>query len=278
MYNIFESIPISIRQQFCISDLFYKKIMEKDSPFTFFSSDAFTLLLIEKGSFSLCADNTYPLQQEQAFLLPPDVSMTLCPMEEENAFYFISFTGDLSKQLLEETLQKGNYLIGSDYYAIKKELKYLLALDQSAQLESFTIGIFSVLMRLYNHTTKVKTTPYPALVSSAIQLMEDNYTYLYGIEELAEQLEVSKHHLIRTFHEYMGISPGQYLTSIKIKNAKFLLESGESSMEVIAVSCGFSGADYFRKVFKKETGLSPKQFQKQNLTSKKASYPEELYL
>ena len=108
--------------------------------------------------------------------------------------------------------------------------------------------------------------------------MEENYTYLYGIEELANQLEVSKNHLIRLFHDSLGISPLQYLTSIKIKNAKLLLASGEPSLELIAISCGFSGADYFRKVFKKETGVSPRQYQLQKNSSSSTSLPDEIYL
>lgn len=95
------------------------------------------------------------------------------------------------------------------------------------------------------------------LVAAALAAIRDNYMALYGVEELSEQLGVSKAHLIRVFSAEMGTPPGRYLTRTRLESAKLLLLDREYTLEMIATLCGFSGANYFCRVFKRETGLTP---------------------
>jgi transcriptional regulator GlxA family with amidase domain len=102
---------------------------------------------------------------------------------------------------------------------------------------------------------------YPDLVQDAVSMIESQYAYLYGIDELADLLEVTKHHLIRVFTAGTGTSPGKYLADIRIFHAKYMLLSDEDApMEIIAGACGYSCANYFSKVFKKHTGLTPSEY------------------
>ena len=90
-----------------------------------------------------------------------------------------------------------------------------------------------------------------------MEAIRDNYMALYGVEELSAQLGVSKCHLVRVFSSEMGMPPGRFLTNVRIEAAKLLLAEREYSLEMIAGLCGFSGANYLCRVFKRETGLSP---------------------
>lgn len=104
---------------------------------------------------------------------------------------------------------------------------------------------------------------YPALVRDAISLIEVNFAFLYGIDELADQLEVTKPHLIRLFTAATGISPGQYLIHIRMYHARGMLLSGaDTPLEIIAGACGYSNANYFCKAFKKQTGMPPSEYRK----------------
>lgn len=97
----------------------------------------------------------------------------------------------------------------------------------------------------------------PPLVAEALAAIKENYMALYGVEELSSQLGVSKCHLVRVFTAELGISPGKLLTRTRVEAAKRLLESGEYNLEVVASLCGFSGANYLCRVFKRETGVTP---------------------
>ena len=278
--SFFSSMDPEIKHQFFIEHFFTKKLGEGEKPFYFPMTEHISLLFPLKGSLLLSSpSNDITLQKEHAILLPSNISYEITPLEN-TTFFYVVFSGTLATSLLKNTLKNGNFFIGTDYFTIKKDLVQLSSLlsSKSPNIDDLSILSFSLLMHLSGHTVLQEEPLYPPVIASAIQIMEENYTYLYGIEDLATQLEMSKNHLIRLFHEYVGISPLQYLTSIKIRNAKLLLESGESSLELIAVSCGFSGSDYFRKVFKKETGLSPRQFQKQSPSIKKTQLPNEMFL
>jgi AraC-like DNA-binding protein len=105
------------------------------------------------------------------------------------------------------------------------------------------------------------SSQYPELVQDAVSLIEAGYAYLYGIDDLADQLQVSKHHLIRLFTAAAGVSPGQYLIHVRMLHAKLLLQSQENTpLEIIAGACGYSCANYFTKAFKKHIGMTPTQY------------------
>ena len=84
--------------------------------------------------------------------------------------------------------------------------------------------------------------------------IRQNYAGLYGVDELARQLGVSKSHLVRVFTAQMGIGPGQYLIQTRVDAAKVLLAQRDYSLDVVASLCGFSGANYLCKVFKSIPG------------------------
>ena len=106
--------------------------------------------------------------------------------------------------------------------------------------------------------------------------MRQNFATLYGIDDLSERLGVSKSHLVRPFHEAMGVPPGQYLNQIRLEAAKALLAHRTDSLEMVSHLCGFSGANYFCKVFKKHTGMTPAAFRAAN--TGKEILPETLAL
>ncbi len=128
-----------------------------------------------------------------------------------------------------------------------------------------------------------KYEAYPSLVKDAISLIEASFAYLYGIDDLANQLEVSKPHLIRVFSDTAGVSPGQYLIQVRIFHAKSMLQSGhDTPLEIIAGACGYSNANYFCKAFKKHTGLTPSEYAKafrENPNGIQTDlFPQKLYL
>lgn len=102
----------------------------------------------------------------------------------------------------------------------------------------------------------------PPLVQDALQLIRTHYSDVYGVEELAEQMAVSKSHLIRVFTAFVGQSPGRYLNEVRLHAAKSLLQNHSYSLETVANLCGFSGANYFCRIFKKHTGQTPAAWRK----------------
>ena len=125
----------------------------------------------------------------------------------------------------------------------------------------------------------------PPLVQEAMEDIRANYAGLYGVEELSERLGVSKSHLVRMFTAALGIPPGRYLTKVRVEAAMRLLLHREYTLDVIASLCGFSGANYLCRVFKKETGHSPAQWRamagqslRPSLSPEESQREQELYI
>lgn len=100
------------------------------------------------------------------------------------------------------------------------------------------------------------------IVNTAKQIMEEEYATLSGVYELAERVGVSWEHLTRSFGREMGITPVKYLTDIRMQAAMNNLLNTGDTIEAVACKNGFAGSNYFTKVFKKYTGLTPGQYRK----------------
>lgn len=111
----------------------------------------------------------------------------------------------------------------------------------------------------------------PPLVAAALAAIRKNYAGLYGVEELSESLGVSKCHLVRVFSEAVGMPPGQYLTQVRLEAAKQLLTHREYPLEVVASLCGFSGANYLCRVFRRHVGQSPAQWRAAHLSAENSA-------
>lgn len=81
-----------------------------------------------------------------------------------------------------------------------------------------------------------------------------------SINQLASEMNVSKVSLYRKFKSTVGLSPCEYILSVRIKRSVQLLAK-EQNISDIAFSVGFNDPKYFSRCFKSEYGITPRQFQ-----------------
>ena len=85
------------------------------------------------------------------------------------------------------------------------------------------------------------------------------------LEDIANMLNLSKAHIIREFSKNYGISPYNYLIEQKIAAAKKMLILHNMNVNEISSQLGFEDSNYFSKLFKKKTGVSPLQYRKSKI-------------
>ena len=83
--------------------------------------------------------------------------------------------------------------------------------------------------------------------------------------DICKALGISRSYMSREFNREMHVTVREYINSVRIKNAKVLLESSALNVSEVAYSVGFSDSGYFSSVFKKATGLSPLEYKKGKL-------------
>ncbi len=86
------------------------------------------------------------------------------------------------------------------------------------------------------------------------------------IEEIADEIGLSKFHFSREFKKVTGFTVISYINTLRCRNAKKLLAKNEFSVHEIALKCGFENDSYFSKTFKKYSGLLPSEFIKEQDT------------
>jgi len=90
--------------------------------------------------------------------------------------------------------------------------------------------------------------------------MEKQYAEDLKFEDLAEASNLSPTTMRRLFHESFGCSPMAYLQQLRVKKAMLMLADPSRSVGDIAFETGFNDSGYFTRVFKKETGETPREF------------------
>lgn len=97
-------------------------------------------------------------------------------------------------------------------------------------------------------------------ILEAQTILEKNYRNQVSIDALASDLGISIRHFIRRFKKATGDSPLLYLQRIRIEDAKNKLETTVHSIDEITRMVGYEDVNSFRKLFKKHTALSPKEY------------------
>lgn len=128
--------------------------------------------------------------------------------------------------------------------------------DRAGSVFDAAADVFRLLMKLCEHCSKGGGA-YSRLVRDAMACVREEFAFLTGMEDLAQRMGVTKSHLIRVFSAETGVTPGKFLQDTRLENAMLLLRSREYTVDMVAGLCGFSGANYFCKVFRRATGESP---------------------
>jgi AraC-like DNA-binding protein/DNA-binding LytR/AlgR family response regulator len=101
------------------------------------------------------------------------------------------------------------------------------------------------------------------LVRKAMAYVHTHYAEPITREALATYVGVSESYLTRCFHQETGMALLTYLNRYRIKRAKDLLEGGERTITQVALAVGFASETYFMRVFRREAGVSPGAYRRQ---------------
>jgi transcriptional regulator GlxA family with amidase domain len=105
------------------------------------------------------------------------------------------------------------------------------------------------------------------LVRKAMGFVHENYQKPITRAEIAAYLRISEDHLTRCFRQILRVPPMTYLTRYRVNRAKALLSSGDTTVAKVAAATGFPNEFYFSYVFRRETGVAPSAFRKQQRAS-----------
>ena len=94
------------------------------------------------------------------------------------------------------------------------------------------------------------------------QEVENNYRN-FDMEVLVSKLQLSRDYLFRLYKRETGRNLMDYLLDVRMQKAKeFLMQPGKYKVYEVSELVGYADYAYFSKLFKKQTGVTPKNFQR----------------
>ena len=126
---------------------------------------------------------------------------------------------------------------------------------ESMKLEAF--GIFSDLAIKYSESFYSGSSQ---IIKDTIDYLNKNFRDKLTLKDTADLFHVNQSYLSLLFKKEMGKNFTEYLTSLRLGEAKKLLKKTSLNLTQIAYRCGFDDQSYFSKVFKKVEGITPRNY------------------
>lgn len=231
-----------------------------ESGLGFSETDGITVLAVEKGEIYIeGAALRGSLFSGQALLLTQSDSRYKMTAKRDARCISLTLSGSLTGVILGNTEEADQIFCPKGLSDVLEAMNSISA--ENTRPEKISSAAYQLLMRLCSTREEYQENyGYPMLVEAAIGIMQEDFAFLDGIEQLAEQLEVTQSYFIRLFTNAVGISPGKYLKRRRLEYAKTLLAQPDMPVALVADLSGFGSANYFAKAFRKEVGMSPHEY------------------
>ena len=99
-------------------------------------------------------------------------------------------------------------------------------------------------------------------IKKMLSMIRENYGEKMNAAMLAEAVHISERECYRSFRNILGITPGDFLLSIRLEKAQELLWNTDRSILEIALETGFGTSSYFCKIFKEHHHITPNQYRR----------------
>lgn len=241
-------------------------------------------MFIQENFLRICLEK----ELEQSFIKDKLERLEIDNQKEMGLFIIIDKAMTIRESLISDeslsflggySFYKDEYLIGilklkgKGVEEIKNHLNAVWVRKTGKEIECscgvLQEGIYSLYNTFQNllseHRNKAKLS---GNISLAVNYIKDNYTNPdINLQTVADKCYVSPSCLTRIMQHKIGLSFTEYLTELRINKAIELLESYNTDISIceIARNVGYSSQHYFSRIFKIKTGLSPKEYKKNQL-------------
>lgn len=152
---------------------------------------------------------------------------------------------------------------GSVVHDLMQTLLHTYSSDGMDHLET-DIRCSGLLTRLLTeciaHAASHQAVTLPPIVQSIRAYLAEHYRQRITLEELSARFFLSPSYLQKLFKRYTNQSPTDYLMALRIAKSKELIRTTQMSFSEIAFSVGIESYSYFIRLFKKQEGMTPKEY------------------
>lgn len=101
-----------------------------------------------------------------------------------------------------------------------------------------------------------------ALIARCQGWIAENYAQAQPVAQMLRLSGLAQRSFARRFQQATGMAPLEYVHTLRLEEAKHMLESGDAPVEGIANEVGYEDAAFFSRLFRRKVGLTPAQYRR----------------
>ncbi|MBN2807018.1 MAG: AraC family transcriptional regulator [Prolixibacteraceae bacterium] len=215
-------------------------------------------------------EGTFRVKEGTVIVLHPNMWHRYKPLAETGwTEHYVGFMGSIAESLIGSTeLLSKNKVIVLGFHEKIIELYHEIFSQVKDERPGYQQICSGLIVQLMGHILSIKKNedftrnPIQKAIQKACIIIRENPSENLNIEKIAGELQVNYSHFRKAFKKYTGLSPLQYHTSLRIKQAIDLLTNSSLSIKEISYKLGFCSVFYFSKLFKEKTGKTPFEYRK----------------
>lgn len=158
------------------------------------------------------------------------------------------------------------YMQGGMLYRFRDREGYLEMLYSIQNYEELGIWFVKKMEDASRHIAMRQEEKTDNVVEKAKSYITSNFSKELSLEDMAKEVGISPYYLSKLFKEAEGINYIEYVTKKRIDFAKEQLAASDKSIKEICHESGYSDPNYFSRIFKKWTGVTPTEFREGGTT------------
>lgn len=213
-------------------------------------------------------DITY--NSNQYLILPPHSSIEMEINKPTKALVL-----EINEKLIDDVIRKINFdidlsnnkildfLLYNKTKSLDDPIKRIIDIASSKDYnKEFLIDLYAqeIMFKLINNekTNKIVTQDFNNPINLSTKIMKEKFREKITISDIASELNMSVPNFSSKFKRTMNMTPNDYLTNIKLQEARKLLR--HKNVTEVAYDLGYENISHFIFLFKKKFGLTPKQY------------------
>lgn len=248
--------------------------LQEHSPGFFFAGERhrpYELVYVSHGTLNVLAGGKeLTLRQNEAMLIPPDCWHVQFGNDDEPCGFLVATF--FCSQPLDASLLLRRFPERRTTTELMRGL--VRCMDEDAgeyQQDMLLTALQALLVRLAADEANMQSesVPIPSTLKSenqiickAVEYVAEHTNLHITVAELAKVCCVSPAYLSLLFQRHLGSAPGTYMLRVRLERSRQMIRNAEGNMSQIAQKLCFSSAQHFSTAFRRQYGVSPREYAK----------------
>ena len=169
---------------------------------------------------------------------------------------------DIEIKILEMVMnaERRAFFAGTLKYNVNSRRSYIRELQSCTDIENLKKWFLDKTREICTKLENSKEKEASSIIDRAKEYINENFRRDISLDDVSREVDISPYYFSKLFKQETGKNFIEYLTEIRLKNARELLQDSRLSIKEICAQSGYSDPNYFSRIFKKYEGVTPSEF------------------